>query len=202
MNKKKKTNIEKLKTLVYESKEPIFTKRIVEEGISKNYIAKLLKEGYLERISHGVYISKDSLIDEMYYLQYKKKAIIFSHDTALYLNNLTNRDPITYSITVPTGYNTKNLLKEGLLVFSIKSEFYKIGLTALKTSFGKKIAVYNMERTICDMIRSRNRMDMSILIEALQNYVQHRDKNIPRLMEYAEVFRVLKLLRNYLSVLL
>ena len=84
-----------------------------------------MKNGKLERISHGVYSTLDALPDEMYCLLHRKTAIIFFHDTALFLHDLSDRDPLTYSVTVPNGYNTKNIKNEGVTVFSINKEFYE-----------------------------------------------------------------------------
>jgi predicted transcriptional regulator of viral defense system len=202
VNEREKSYKEKLTWLIKNSNGLIFTKDIVAEGIPKSYVAELAKKGKLERIAQGVYLTVDALNDKMYTLQHRKLAIIFSHDTALYLHDLSDRDPVTYSITVPVGYNTKKLLAEGLIVFSIKKELVEIGLTQLVTSFGRNIKAYNMERTICDIIRSRNKMDIAILTDAMKRYVKRKDKNIPLLMEYSEIFRVTKLLNNYLEVLL
>lgn len=202
VKKRKRSYKEKLTWFINKSDGLIFTKDIVAEGIPKSYVAELAKKGELERIAQGAYLKSDALNDKMYTLQHRKPAIIFSHDTALYLHDLSDRDPVTYSITVPVGYNTKKLLAEGLIVFSIKKELVEIGLTQLATSFGRKIKAYNMERTICDIIRSRNKMDIAILTDAMKRYVMRKDKNIPLLKEYAQIFRVTKLLNNYLEVLL
>ena len=194
--------IEKLDAFIKETVGLIFTKDVVSEGIPKSYLSDLVKKGQLERISQGVYLTHDALSDQLYSLQHRKAAVVFSHDTALFLHDLSDRDPLTYSVTVPVGYNTKSLKSEGITVFSIKKDLYKIGLTNLLTSFGRTIVVYDVERTICDIIRSRSKMDSAILTDALKRYVKRKDKNIPKLMEYSEIFKVTKLLRNYLEVLL
>jgi len=194
--------MEKLIKIIEESDGLICTKDIVAEGIPKIYQSQLVEKGKLERIAHGVYLTPDALADKMYYLQRRKPAIVFSHDTALFLHDLSDRDPLIYSVTVPIGYNTKNIKDEGLIVFSIRKELYEVGLTTLTTPFGRSVKAYNMERTVCDMIRSRSKMDISILTDALKRYAKRMDKNIPKLMEYAETFKVTKLLRNYMEVLL
>ncbi|NSW90332.1 MAG: type IV toxin-antitoxin system AbiEi family antitoxin domain-containing protein [Firmicutes bacterium] len=194
--------MEKLIKIIEESDGLICTKDIVAEGIPKIYLSQLVEKGKLERIAYGVYLTPDALADKMYYLQRRKPAIVFSHDTALFLHDLSDRDPLIYSVTVPIGYNTKNIKDEGLIVFSIRKELYEVGLTTLTTPFGRSVKAYNMERTVCDMIRSRSKMDISILTDALKRYAKRMDKNIPKLMEYAETFKVTKLLRNYMEVLL
>ena len=198
----KMSYMERLKKMLENTDGLIFTKDIVAEGIPKSYLSVLVKKGEIERVSQGVYETIDAISDKMYYLQKKKTLLVYSHDTALFLHELSDRDPLTYSVTVPNGYNTKHLKKLGLVVFSVKKEHYDVGLTTMNTPFGRKVVTYNMERTICDMIRSRSKMDVTILTDALKRYFRRKDKNTPRLMEYADIFRVTKLLRNYLEVLL
>ena len=161
-----------------------------------------MKTGELERASHGVYVSPDEFTDKMYIAQQRRTKIIYSHETALFLHELTDRDPISYTVTVPTGYNAVNLRKDGLIVFTIKKELHEMGTTQMETMFGHTVTAYGLERTICDCIRSRNQMDIAIVTDAMKRYARRSDKNLNVLMQMAEAFRVTKLLRSYMEVLL
>jgi len=195
-------HIEKLRALINEHNGIILTKYVTEAGIPRTYIGELMKDGILERLEQGVYITKDSFDDEMYRLQAKYPLVIFSHDSALYLHDLSDRDPLQYSVTVPTRYNAQNIKNIGVKVFSVKKELYNLGLSISKTMFDREVKCYNMERTICDILRSRNQMDIAIVTDAIKRYSKRKDKNLPQLMRYAENFRVTKLLRSYMEVLL
>lgn len=193
---------EQLQSLLKQNGGVLQTREVARAGIPNIYLAKYVKQGKLERISHGIYLSPDVLEDKMFVLQNRRKRIVFSHDTALYLHDLTDRDPLTYTVTVPTGYNTKNLMLDGLTVFSIKMDLYRVGICTMKTSFCRPIQTYNMERTICDMVRSRNRMDSALLPNALKQYIRRKDKKIFLLMRYSRLFHIESILRPYLEVLL
>ena len=67
---------------------------------------------------------------------------------------------------------------------------------------GNTIITYDLERTLCDIIRSRNKIDNQIVIETLKNYAGNKDKDINRLYRYAQLFKVEKILHQYLEVLL
>ncbi|MHB8963723.1 MAG: type IV toxin-antitoxin system AbiEi family antitoxin domain-containing protein [Saccharofermentanales bacterium] len=195
-------NSEKLNLLIHEHNGLVLTKQVSEAGIARTYIAKLVKSGMLECMERGVYITKDGADDAMYRLQMKYEPVVFSHESALLLYDLTDRDPLSYSVTVPEGYNAKNIKNLGVKVYSVKKDHYLLGLTDGKTIFGREIKCYDMERTICDIIRSRSQMDIAVLTDAIKRYSKRKDKNLPLLMRYAESFNVTKLLRNYLEVLL
>lgn len=193
---------EKLHALINEHKGIILTKQITQAGIPRTYISEMIKNGVLERLDRGAYMTKDSFDDEMYRLQVKYASVVFSHDTALFLHDLTDRDPLKYSVTVPAGYNSQNIKALGVKVFSIKKELYNLGLASGRTIFGREVRCYDMERTICDILRSRNQMDIAIVTDAIKRYAKRKNKNLPQLMRYAEYFGVSKLLRRYMEVLL
>lgn len=134
--------------------------------------------------------------------QLRKSKMVYSHETALFLHDLTDRDPVAYCVTVPTGYNTSRLKQDGLIVYTIKKELLDLGICTKQTTFGNDIRVYNMERTICDILRDRKNQDVVVVSDALKRYIRRPDKDLNRLMKYAGILRVEKVLRNYLEVLL
>ena len=125
-----------------------------------------------------------------------------THETALFLHDLTDREPLEYEITVKTGYNPSKLKDDGIKVYTIKKELHGEGITTMQTSFGHLVPVYNMERTICDIIRNRNNTEIQTFQTALKQYAKRKDKNLRLLMQYAAEFHVDKILRQYFEVLL
>lgn len=173
--------------------------RVCEAGSNKASFYDYVSKKQLRQLAPGVYSSPHAWEDEMYVLHLRSKQIIFSHDTALFLHGLTDRDPISYSITVKTGYNPTWLKENNCKVFTIKPSLHEIGLQQMPTVYGNMIPVYNMERIICDVVSSRNELDQELLTTALKRYVLKRDKNLHVLAEYAKMFRLTKVLRQYLE---
>ena len=180
----------------------VTTAQANEGGISNERLRLLAKAGELERVAFGVYVSPDEFVDKMYVAQLRRPKIIYSHETALFLHDLTDRDPINYVVTVPTGYNATRLREDGFTVFNIKRDLHEIGVTHLPTMFGNDVAVYDLERTICDCLRSRNQMDIAVVTDAVKRYAKRKEKNLNTLMQFAEMFNVTKPLRSYMEVLL
>lgn len=193
---------EKLERLIEDKGGLILTKEVVKAGVPRQYLNVFIRENKLERVAHGVYLTPDTFDDEMYRLQAKNQRAIFSHETALYLHDLTDRDPIEWSVTVPYGYNATHLREDGVKVYTVKRDLYQLGVMELDTVYGRPVKAYNKERTICDIIRNRNNMDIAILNEAVKRYLDTKDKNIPQLLRYAEKLGVLNVARNYVEILL
>ena len=180
----------------------ITTAQANEVGVSNERLRLLVHSGDLERVTTGIYVLPDEFADKMFIVQLRRPKIIYSHETALFLHELTDRDPINYMVTVPTGYNPTRLREDGFTVFTIKRELHEIGVTKLTTMFGNSVTVYDLERTICDCLRSRNNLDIAVVTDAIKRYAKRKDKNLNKLMQMAETFKVTKLLRGYMEVLL
>lgn len=195
-------NATKLSMLIESNNGIVTTKDAEGNGIPRQYLSLFAADGKLQRVAQGIYLSPDVFEDTMYLIQSRSEKIVFSNETALYIHELTDRDPLQYSVSVPRGYGVARLRESGLVVYTVKEELHKLGKETAKTIQGRDISVYNLERTICDVIRYRNQMDADMFSTALKRYTSRKSKNLPRLMEYAKAFRIEKSVRQYMGVLL
>lgn len=193
---------EKLDRMADDQDGMLRTAQVVAAGISKPVFYDYVKARGMERVAHGIYLSKDSWVDTMYLFYLRFEQVVFSHETALFFHDLTDREPMQYAVTLKNGYNPTKLKAEGIQVFTVKPELHEVGLSTAQTPFGHTIPVYDMERTICDLIRSRSSIEMQTFQGALKSYARLKDKNLRTLMRYAGMFRVERILRQYLEVLL
>lgn len=180
----------------------VTTAMVVEAGFSRGNIKYLVDKGLLEKTVRGVYILPEVWEDELYNTQFRFKKGIYSHETALFLLDLTDRTPNRYCMTFPVGYNLTNPKNENIHCTQCKDELYDLGIIEVTTPGGNVVKAYNMERTICDILRTHSNVDIQIVSDAVKQYAVRRDKNIHVLSEYAKRLRVEKRLRAYLEVLL
>jgi len=196
------SKLETLDFLLQKNKGFLKTSDAVGAGISRPYFSEYVRERGLERVAHGLYMSKDAWEDGMYVIQTRYPLAVFSHETALYLLNLAEREPVKYTITLKAGTNATGLTKQGVKVYKVKEDLFAEGITYAQSPSGHALRVYNAERTICDLVRSRRNIEIQDLQTAVREYVRLKGKNIPLLMRYAKFFSVEKIVRQYLEVLL
>lgn len=180
----------------------LLTTNVLDNGISKPTLAEYVKKRNMERVAHGVYRSEDAWPDDLYCLALTNSRIVFSHETALSLHGLMEREPSEISVTVSAGYNATHLRKQGIRVYQVKPEVYPLGVIEAKTYFGNPVRAYDMERSICDLLRSKNRTDIQVFRYALKEYMSSDRKNLNRLMSYAKAFQIDSLVRTYTEVML
>lgn len=180
----------------------IETKIAAQHGISKAMLYKLCKEDRIHRIVKGQYILPDDIQDELLSISKRSENIIFSHETALYLHGISDRTPFEHTVTAPSGCIPSAAIKSECKVYYIKPELFELGKTELKTPSGNFVPCYDLERTVCDVIRSRNKLGTETFLSALKLYAASPKKDLNKLSSYAKKLRVSNVLRQYLEVLL
>lgn len=188
--------------MAYSNNGVVTSSQVTTAGILRENLRVLVDKGLLERSERGVYIVPTVFNDEMYNLQVRYKRGIFSHDTALFLLDLTDRTPVKYSITFPLAYNTQKLKAENVTCYRTKEPLYDLGIIDKKSPGGNPIRCYNSERTLCEMLKKRSNADIQIVTDAFKRYARQNKQDIPLLSSFGKLFRVEKKLRAYLEVLL
>lgn len=179
----------------------ITTAQVTEAGLHRSVLQKLVDSGELYRYGRGLYVKSDTWEDDFYLLQRKYERGVYSHDTALYLLGYSDRAPIKYTMTFPKGYNTLSLKQESIIVKRVVPKNYEFGTIEIKSLSGNPIRVYDLERTLCDILRGSG-SDIQIVGEAMKRYAASKTKDIHRLMQYAEKLRVKPKVLRYMEVLL
>ena len=196
------SQLERIRKLLEDQHGTLLTSDLAKFNIPRIYLSILEHNGEIERVSRGIYRLVASIDDEMFNFQVRYKSSIFSHETALYLHDLTDRTPLSYSISIPVGYHSISLNEGGHKMFYVNRELFALGVILMKSPHGNEIRTTNLERTICDVLRSRNQVDVQFVNEALKKYIVHKDKNIDQLYNYASRFRIQKIVRTYIEILL
>ncbi|WP_177213533.1 type IV toxin-antitoxin system AbiEi family antitoxin domain-containing protein [Proteiniclasticum ruminis] len=194
--------LEKLEKLIQKQHGTVLSADLDLYEIPRTYLQMMVAEGKLERVDRGVYVSIDAIEDEMYAMQTKYSKLIYSHETALYLHGLSDRTPFEYSASVPSGYKVVGSVADRFKIYYIKKELHELGVETMKSSHGNPIRAYDVERTVCDLIRSRSRIDVQILNDALKRFVKLKSANQSILLEYARKLKAEAVLKSYLGVLI
>ena len=196
------SQLERIRKLLEDQHGTLLTSDLAKFNIPRIYLSILEHNGEIERVSRGIYRLVPSIDDEMFNFQVRYKSSIFSHETALYLHDLTDRTPLSYSLSIPVGYHSISLNEGGHKMFYVNRELFALGVILMKSPHGNEIRTTNLERTICDVLRSRNQVDVQFVNEALKKYIVNKDKNIDQLYNYALRFKIQRIVRTYIEILL
>lgn len=173
---------EKIQSLLEASKDGTVTAaQVSAAGLHRSILQELVVSGELYRFSRGLYVQNNAWEDDFYLLQLKYGRGIYSHDTALYLLGYSDRTPAKYTMTFPKGYNASSLKKEDVVIKRVVPENYYFGQTEIKSPSGNPIRIYDLERTLCDILRGSGN-DIQIVGYAMKRYASSKNKDLRKLI--------------------
>lgn len=178
------------------------TRELVALGRSKAWIGLCVREGLLSRIGHGVYALPDALSDDVAALLARSDKMVLSHESAMYLNGLAEGAPDMICVTVPSDRRLSPSALALCRCHYVKPELHGLGVSTRRTVFGNEVRCYDAERTVCDVFRSRTKMDAETVLAALRNYVASKKRDLPKLARYARAFGISDRLMGELEVAL
>lgn len=193
---------EQMSRLLQENNGYLFTAQVEKAGISRTYLAKFVHENDLEKVAKGIYISQDTWEDELYILQVCNPKIIYSGETALYLQGMTDREYTDICITVPPRFNQTRLRNKGVIVHQEKPALYQLGIVEIETNYGNVVRTYDKERCICDIVKNRGNVETQQFQTAMKTFMRDRTKDLSRLMRYGEQLKIRDEIMKYVEVML
>ena len=174
--------------------------RMIEPlNISRQYLSIMENNNDIEKISRGIYLSPSTFEDSYFSFQQKYKKAIFSHMNALYFYGMTEEFPYQYTVTVPQSYHV-DTVNEKCNVFYVSDDIYEMGVVEVETPSGNKVRAYDKERCICDIIRSKGRLDPEQVKKTIKQYMQSKDKNVAKLSDYAKRMGISEKVMEMVSV--
>ena len=172
-----------------------------ELNISKQYFYMNINKLSLIKVNSGLYAKDDIIIDNLYVRSFNNN-FIYSYESSLFLNKFTLKELEFDSITVINGYNAKHLKKYNFSINYVDESIFDLGKAKVLTPFGNSVNCYDLERTICDIICNKNKIDMQVFSYALKQYFSLKNRNLNKLIKYAKKLKCLDKVRNYAEILI
>ena len=165
---------------------------LVNSNIPTIYLTRMVEAGELVREERGVYLSAKGDYDEYYFFQNKYKVAIFSYVSALY--------PSELEVTVYKGYNASRIQRDKRVHY-VNKDIYELGITQCKTIYGNKVNVYDLERTICDFVKNRNKVEAELFSKIITRYARYRNKDLNKLYTYAKKMNIYDKVKDIFGVI-
>lgn len=181
------------------------TKDFIEEGVSPYYIRNLESIGIIERLKQGVYRQISQANEPLSELVEVSKLVpkgVICLLSALSYYELTTYNPWEYQIAIHRGGKKPRLPDyPPIKIIYLADTQFKVGVEDVYVD-GSIVKIYNREKTICDIVRYREKIGIDLMKEGLRNYLQSPYKNITKLVSYADQLRIRTVLQKYLEVLI
>ena len=197
------TNFEKIENIIKNNNGYVTRKNVDDENIPSFFLSNYAKKKNLRKIAPGFYARKDWVVDEYFVFQYQYPKLVYSFYDAAYLNKLGDYIPKYLEVTGPKNYRPFPLPKEGIILHTdTRKATYFLGITEIDTIYGNKVKVYDIEKTVCDFIRYRDKLDSESFVKCINWYKRRKDKNINKLMKYASIMKIESRVNDLMEVVL
>ena len=173
-------------------------------GVPEHIVYEMVEKGELVREARGVYrlaeTEMPSNLDLVQVSLLVPKAVICLI-SALYFYELTTQIPHSIYVALPQNTPRPRVKYPPLEVFWVTNSLHSVGVD-VHVLDGVKVKIYNREKTVADCFKFRNRIGEDIALEALKDYIRQAKLDVHKLLEYAKINRVEKLMTPYLKSLL
>ncbi len=186
--KTKISSIDKMCDIMKKNRGYISSTMVDEAGIHRMYLKMLLKKGIIRKVDKGIYLDVNVVNDKLYTYYLRNQHFIYSHFTSLYLHNVIGTIRGKYDLTITNEYHNPHLVSNNL--YFVNDKVYNIGKEKIKTKCGNTVMCYNLERTICDLIRSVKRLNEHDVNIMVKRYLKDKNCNLDRLYDYAKKMNI------------
>lgn len=176
--------------------------QVTEAGMPRRRLAEAVDAGELVQLDRGLYMLPNIWEDPLVVAQHRFSRGVFSDDTALWLHGMSDRAPFSLTMTFPRSYNKTSAKAAGITCRSCADDVLDLGLCELTTPYGNKVRAYDLERTLCDVVRGQSVVDIQVVVPAMRKYARRKDRDPAKLVDYAKRLGVERKIRGYLEVLL
>ena len=177
--------------------------QLKQEKVTTVQIKELVKKGILERVSHGYYwlIDEEKGKPENYKMieacMVNPKAVICA-DSACYYHGLIDKVPEKLSVATLKTDRSKMQLNFPVTRHYYSDLAFEQDLEVVDTPYCQ-LRIYALERSVCDTIRFREDIGETMVDDIVRNYMKRENRQMDRLLAYADAMRVGKIVRMRLE---
>jgi predicted transcriptional regulator of viral defense system len=180
------------------------TKDITAAGIHPRNIKRIRDGGQVIRVRRGLYrLSDTPLISNQSFVDIVRAVPegVICLLSALSYHELTTFNPSIISMAICRGKRRPKIEYPPVEFYYFSSKQFKAGIGEIEIQ-SNKVCVYCPEKTICDCFRYRNKLGLDIAKEGLSEYLKRKDRNLEKLLYYAEICRVKKLMEIWINAMI
>jgi len=189
-----------IKLLFKDSGGIMTTKDLIRKGISHYYIKKMLEKKLIKSLKRGIYKLSDCDVDESKeVLSMVPKGVLCLFSSAS-IHELTTHIPMKYHIAIPKKDKVRLPNYPPVKLYYWDKPLYSLGIEEIKIN-DYKITVYDLEKTVCDFLKFKNKVGFDTAKEVFKTYLNRKDRNIDKLVNYSKKLRIYSTIDQFLKIL-
>lgn len=159
------------------------------------------KVGRVVRVRRGVYALNEGLAKQMIDVEKLVPGGVLCLYSAWSFHELTTQIPQAYNIAVERSRKITLPDFPPIELSFMSQKAYELGIKEFEVD-GFKIKIYDLEKSVCDAIKYRNKIGMDVSSEIFRSYLSRKDRDITLLYEYATQLRVEKKINELIKFMI
>ena len=161
-------------------------------------LRRATEEGTLLRLRNGVYAEMSALANNMVDVERIVPGGVLCLYSAFAHYGLSTQVPSSFCIAIEAKRKLRLPDYPIIDLYYWKKENLEFGITQKDLS-GYVLRITDLERTVCDAVKYRNKIGLDVCGEVIDNYLKVDTRNISLLNEYAGRLRLRTILSKYLE---
>ena len=178
---------------IFKQNGGILTSKELSTPVIRYHTKQMVRSGIVTRVRQGIYILHDDNVDINPQLLIQT---MIPND----FYELTTYTSSDYHIAIPRDFKVHLPEPYTAKIYSWSKPQYQLGISKIQID-GKEVKIYDIEKSVCDAVKFRNKIGHDLSLEILKNYLQRNDRNLDLLMKYAKVVRIGETIRILVSTL-
>ncbi len=174
-----------------------------EMGYSQYRVNQMVHENRLKRVNRRYYenLEYEGDFNDFYAVPAVIESGVVCLLSAAVHYELSTHRPLAVEVAIPR----KSRIPDSpdwprVRYYLFSGPRYSLGIERIREA-GNTYLIYDMEKTVCDIVLYRKKLGLEPAIEVVKTYLSRKDRDIPKLMRYAEALRVKTAMKQYLEVL-
>jgi len=177
-------------------------KDILKAGFNYRYINETLENGVIAKVKNGIYKLEGTFVSNQGLVEASRAILegVICLTSALDYYDLTTFIPSTVSVAIYYKSWRPKIDYPPVDFYYFSKKLFELGITEVNIE-KHKVRIYDIEKTICDLFRYRNKLGIDIVKEALTEYLKRKDRNLEKLLSYAKICRVKPIVKTWLQAM-
>ena len=161
------------------------------------HLKGLINSGEAVKLKRGLYRLQHCDIEQNQEIAQIAPSGVFCLFTAWQHYQLSTNNPFEYHVAINRNDKIALPTYPPVRLYRWSEKFYMLGIVEIE-----QFKIYDLEKSVCDAVRFRNKVGLDIAIEVVKNYVRRKDRNFSKLTQYAQTMRIEKIMQNMIMPML
>ena len=187
-----------IKTL-FDKHKGYLTKNQIPDRKTYAQILKMVESGKIERLKRGVYSLQNKMSDVMIDVDKIVPNGVLCMFSAWFHYQITTQIPQSFNIAIEKNRKVVTPDYPPITLYYWKKNYQELGVVSQNIN-GYMVNIYDLEKSVCDAVKFRNKIGIETTAEIIRNYLVHKERNFIKLMHYAKIMRIEKTMKSYIEI--